>query len=347
MKNVILRSKRNAFREETKLLVEKYGFLDINNGETSKGLKNPREIVLMFLQDCLFVIRNIGKLTHSNTIIVFGFTALPVKLLIKLGVIKCNQLLWFNFFIHSDKAFRAFRLVLKLLSIRDEKLVLNSKYEIPMYKKQLGIPEHKLTYIPLGDWRKVDLYDETYNPDIDEAYYFAGGYTNRDYTGVISAFSQMPQKIVIVGSYLNKELNDRDDLPDNIIIKKDIPKEEFESLLGKSKACILPLKDDTGASGHMVLLGYMRNKKGIIASNMAAMQEYVTHEKSALLFDDARQDLPNIIKAIENEEYDLVKLGEEAYTTYQQDFTYPALSQRLLDIIENGKEEPSASKMKR
>ena len=128
MKNVILRSRRNAFREETKLLVEKYGFIDVNNGETSKGLKNPKEIVLMFLQDCLFVVRNIGTLNHSNTLIVFGFTALPVKLLVKLRLIKCNQLLWFNFFIHSNKAFRIFRILLKLLQIKNEKLVLNSEY---------------------------------------------------------------------------------------------------------------------------------------------------------------------------------------------------------------------------
>ena len=334
MKNVILRSRRNVFREETKLLVGKYGYLDINNGETSKGLKSPKELALMFLQDCVFVIRNIGKLNHSNTIMVMGFTALPVKLLIKLGFIKCNQLLWFNFFIHSDKAFRIFRIVLNLLKIKNERLVLNSEYEIPMYTKKLGIPPRKLTYIPLGDWSEVDLYDEAYNPDIDEAYYFAGGYTNRDYTGVISAFSQLPYKIVIVGSYLNKELNDRDDLPSNIIIKKDIPKEEFESLLGKSKVCILPLKDDTGASGHMVLLGYMRNKKGIIASNMAAMREYLTDKESALLFDNASRDLPAIVEAIESGTYDLKQLGEEAYKTYRKNFTYPALSKRLLDIIE-------------
>ena len=335
MKNVIIRSRRNAFREETKLLVEEHGFLDINNGETSKGLKSPKELLLMFLQDCVFVARNMGKLNHSDTIIVLGFTALPLKLMIKLGLIRCNRLLWFNFFIHSKKAFRIFRVLLKLLSIKNEKIVLFSKYEIPLYVEKLEIPEHKLTYIPQGDWKKVELYDETYRPDVDEAYYFAGGYTNRDYTGVISAFSKLPHKIVIVGSYLNKELNDRTDLPDNIIIKKDIPKEEFESLLAKSKACILPLKDDTGASGHMVLLGYMRNKKGIIASNMEAMREYVTHEESALLFDDARQDLPRIISTIESGEYDLSKLGEAAYQTYQKNFTFPALSRHLLDIIGN------------
>lgn len=333
MKNIVIRSRRNAFREETKLLVEKYGFSDINNGETSKGLKSRQELIRFFLESCVFVFRNRRKLDHANTIIVLGFNALPVKLMIKLRLIRCNQLLWFNFFIHSNKVFKVFRVLLRLLSVKNEKLVLNSQYEIPMYVRKLGIPEHKLTYIPLGDWKKIELYDEQYDSKIDEAYYFAGGYTNRDYTGVIKAFKKVPYKLVIVGSKLNKELNDRNDLPPNIIIKKDIPKEEFETLLGKAKACILPLKDETGASGHMVLLGYMRNKKGIIASNMAAMREYVTHQESALLFDDAAQELPDIVRAIEENEYDLKCLGEQAYQTYQEKFTYSPLSKRLLDIV--------------
>ena len=333
MKNIVIRSRRNAFREETKLLVEKYGFLDINNGETSKGLKSRSELLKSFVENCMFVFRNRRKLDCANTIIVLGFDALPVKLLIKLRLVRCNQLLWFNFFIHSSTAFKIFRVLLQLLSIKNEKLVLNSKYEIPMYAQKLGIPEHKLTYIPLGDWKRVDLYDEKYNPKMDEAYYFAGGYTNRDYTGIIETFKKLPYKLVIVGSRLNKELNNRNDLPKNIVIKKDIPKKEFETLLGKAKACILPLKDETGASGHMVLLGYMRNKKGIIASNMAAMREYVSHEESALLFDDAEVELPKIILAVENGEHNLDQFGEQAYQTYQEKFTYTPLSKRLLDIV--------------
>lgn len=335
MKNVILRSRRNAFREETKLLVEKYGFIDINDGERSKGLKSPKEMVLKFLEDCWFVAKNRNRLNNSDTIISISFTALPIKFLIKLGVIKCRQFLWFGFFIHSEKAFRIFRVVLKLLSIKNEKIILNSAYEIPLYVQKLGLSRQKLTYIPLGDWKEVDLYDEKYEPGVDEPYYFAGGYTNRDYTGLIAAFRQLPYKIVIVGSYLNKELNDSDQLPDNIIVKKDIPKEEFESLLAKSKACILPLKNDTGASGHMVLLGYMRNKKAIIASDMEAMREYITHQESALLFKNAQREIPELIKAIEEGQHDLKELGENAYQQYQDHFTYPALSARLIAILEN------------
>ncbi len=335
MKNIILRSRRNAFREETKLLVDKYGFVNISNGERSKGLKSPKEMAWFFLEDCWFVFKNRHTLNHAHTIIAIGFTALPIKLLIKLGLIKCQQFLWFGFFIHSDKAFRVFRVLLRILRIKNERIILNSAYEIPLYVQKLGLAEHKLTYIPLGDWKKVDLYDEKYEPGVDEPYYFAGGYTNRDYPGLLKAFQNLPYKLVIVGSYLNKELNDVDHLSGNIIVKKDVPKEEFESLLAKSKACILPLKNDTGASGHMVLLGYMRNKKAIIASDMEAMREYVTHGESALLFKDVRAELPELIKAIEGGQHDLKKLGERAYQKYQDNFTYSALSARLIGILEN------------
>ena len=334
MKNIIVRSKQNVFKPETKLLVERYDFEEINDGVTSKGLKSPKELAIMFLQDCLFVFRNAGKLRRTNTIIAVGYTAIPVKLLLKLRLIRSRQMLWFGFFLHSPKAFRIFRIIFRLLRIKNEKLVLNSAYEIPLYAEKLHIAPHKLTYMLLGDWQEVKLLDETYVPEVDEGYYFAGGYTNRDYTGVIEAFKQIEQKIIIVGSYLNKELNDRDDLPDNIIIKKDIQKQEFESLLAKAKACILPLKEDTGASGHMVLLGYMRNQKCTIASNMPAMREYLTHEQSGLLFDDARRDLPAMIAAIESGQYDIEKIGQTAYETYQTQFTYPALSQRLIEVIE-------------
>ncbi len=333
MKNIIIRSRRNVFREETKLLVEKYGFTDINNGERSKGIKSPKEMALFFLEDCWFVLKNRSRLNRAHTIITISFLALPIKLLIKLRLIKCEQLLWFGFFIHSEKAFRIFRVLLKLLSIKNEKIILNSAYEIPMYANKLGLARHKLTYIPLGDWKQVDLYDEKYEPGVDEPYYFAGGYTNRNYPGLIEAFRQLPYKLIIVGSHLNKELDSPSELPANIIVKKDIPKEEFESLLAKSKACILPLKSDTGASGHMVLLGYMRNKKAIIASDMEAMREYVTHEASALLFKDFQTELPNLIRAIEEKKHDLKQLGENAYQQYQDNFTYPALSARLIEIL--------------
>jgi len=333
MNNIIVRSRRNVFRHETELLASEYGFEEINDGETSKGIKTPKELVLFFLGSVFFVLKNIKKIDGKHTIIAIGYNALVIKLLIKLGIIKCKQLLWFGFFIHTDLAFKVFKVLLNLLSIKNEKIVLNAWYEIPLYAKRLSIEEHKLTCLPLGDWKPNELFDPTYQPPFQE-YYFAGGFTNRDYASLIEVFKKTDKNLIIVGSKLNSDLNVAD-TPGNILILKDIDKVEFESLVGKATVCILPMKDpDAGASGHMVLLAYMRHKKPILASNYPAIQEYLTDQVSGLLYDDPVKELSSILEKIDQNKYDLSSLGENALSTYKEKFTRDALAKRLIEIID-------------
>lgn len=336
MKKIIVRSRQNVFRHETEILVNRYGFQEINNGETSKGIKTRKELVLFFLSDVLFVLRSIKKISHADVIIVTGFNALTIKLLIKLGIIKYKKLLWFGFFIHSDLAFKIFKPVLKALSLKHEMMVLNAIYEIPLYAKRLGIPERKLTYFKLGDWKKpVELFDPAYVPPFQD-YCFAGGFTNRNYQTLIETFKQVDENIIIVGSQLNEDLKNLDKLPNNIIVKKDIDKTEFESLVVHSSICILPMKDpDAGASGHMVLLAYMRHKKTILASNFPAVREYVVHNKSAILYDDPVKEIPKILGKIKLGKYDLNCLREQAYETYKKEFSASALEDNLVKIVES------------
>jgi len=124
-------------------------------------------------------------------------------------------------------------------------------------------------------------------------------------------------------------------LEKNILILKDIDKVEFESLVGKAAVCILPMKDpDAGASGHMVLLAYMRHKKPILASNYPAIQEYLTDQVSGLLYDDPVKEIPSILEEIDQNKYDLSSLGENALSTYKEKFTRDALAKRLIEIID-------------
>lgn len=333
MNSIIVRSRQNVFRHETELLASEYGFQEINDGETSKGIKTRKELALFFLGNIFFVLRNIKKLNKKHTIIAIGHSALVIKLLIKLRLIKCDQLLWFGFFIHTDSAFKIFKVLLNLLSIKNEKIVLNAWYEIPLYAKRLNIAEDKLTCLPIGDWQPNELFDPSYQPPYKE-YYFSGGFTNRDYASLIEVFRKTDKNLIIVGSKLNSDLNVTD-LPKNILILKDIDKVEFESLVAKSAVCILPMKDpDAGASGHMVLLAYMRHKKPILASNYPAIQEYLTDQVSGLLYDDPLKDLPLILEGIDGNEFDLISLGKNALTTYNEKFTREALAKRLIEIID-------------
>ncbi|WKN30486.1 glycosyltransferase [Porifericola rhodea] len=335
MKKVIVRSRRNVFRHETDILVTRYGFQDINNGETSKGIKTRKELILFFLSDILFVLRNIKKISNSEVIIVTGYSALVIKLLIRLGIIKYKKLLWFGFFIHSDSAYKVFKVVLRFLRLKHEVMVLNSIYEIPLYAERLGIPEKKLTCFKLGDWKKpVELFDDDYVPPFNE-YCFAGGFTNRNYSTLIETFRGLDKNLIIVGSQLNSDLKDLSNLPSNIIVKKDIDKREFESLVVHSDICILPMKDpEAGASGHMVLLAYMRHKKTILASNFPAIREYLEHNKSGILYNNPETEIPSILNKIDSGTYNKKVLGEQAYLDYKENFTADALEANLVKIVE-------------
>src|SRR5262249_43209485 len=99
------------------------------------------------------------------------------------------------------------------------------------------------------DWgsghAQVDLETETKIRGAD--YYFAGGYSNRDYATLISTFSGLRESLVIICSKLNKDVNE-ESLPKNVTVLRDVPGEKFDAYVRQAKACILPLKHDTGAS---------------------------------------------------------------------------------------------------
>jgi len=330
---VIVRSRKNIFSTQTERLKRKYYFEDLNHGKPSKSLKTPYEYLLFFLHETWFVIRNISKL-NRDIIIVCGVLALPIKLLLKLKLVRCKHFLWFGFFIHSDNAFKLFKILLKLLKLKNEKIIVNSHTDIKIYSQRLNVDINTLTYIPMGNWSSVNF-------NIDEKdfhqedYYFAGGYTNRDYKSLIEIFNDRSEKLIIVGSKLNRDLRKIDIPQSNIKILKDIDKNQFELLLANAKVCILPLKNNrAGACGHMVLLAYMRRKKTIICPNLQSMREYLTENESGLFYNNIRRDLPNIISNIEEGKYNLESLGIRAYKDYEENFTYPTLAIKLDKILD-------------
>ncbi|MCZ6744444.1 MAG: hypothetical protein O7D31_07170, partial [Alphaproteobacteria bacterium] len=72
--------------------------------------------------------------------------------------------------------------------------------------------------------------------------------------------------------------------------------DDFEEYIRKAKACILPLRYNTGASGQLVLLRYMRNKKMIIARRVDVIQEYLEDGVSGIFIESIEEELPRVIK---------------------------------------------------
>lgn len=327
--NIIARLDRGVYKPQMDHLIDHHNFKDIYLREVrQKSLKGGKEIVIDLLQYTLLVIRRISLFRKLDTIVAIGWIAFILKIFIKLGVIKYKRFIWMSLMLHNPKLFPLFRWLLRVTALKNEIYTVNADYDAILYSQKLGIDPAKIKVLPYGDWKDLVVLEP---PVIHSEYYFAGGYTDRDYKSLIEAFKKIDQKLIIVGSHLNTDLDVS--TPSNIQILKDIKREDFHSLVKGAKACILPLKQATGASGHMVLLNYMREGKAIISTNVPGIKEYVEKDKSAILIDNIIEELPGAIQKLENDPVLIFELGCGAIDYYKKNFGIEVLSRKLNAII--------------
>lgn len=165
-------------------------------------------------------------------------------------------------------------------------------------------------------------------------YIFTGGYTNRDYQLMINLALEIPkQKFVFVASRLNSELQVAK-IPDNVKVYYDVDTTVFEKFLAEAKLVIIPLKENVGASGQMLCLQAMRNRKVIIYANVSSINYYF--EKNAgIPYELGSLDslVKKVIYALKNMDL-LQPMGEKAYDN-SLSYTIRNRNELLLKIIDS------------
>jgi glycosyltransferase involved in cell wall biosynthesis len=290
-------------------------------------------LILSSASDGLALLRNSSKINLGDDIVVFSHFSTFVKILARLKLINYRKLYCYGFFIHSPKWFPLFRLLRCIDTERDHYIVFTRK-EVSLYAGKLRMDATRIHYLPHGNWRsnppQVDL--ETAAKLRDADYYFAGGYSNRDYGTLISTFSHLPQSLVIICSERNKDVSEGS-LPKNITVLRDVPGEKFDAYVRQAKACIVPLKHDSGASGISTLLRYMRNGKLCIVTNRSGARDYVEDRVSGYLVHDMSRELPELIAQIEADPQLAVALGKAGRERYFARHTRAALSLSLKQVL--------------
>jgi len=325
----IIRHSRDAY-EAIIAYLEEQGFQDIAVVESSRSIKSNWSHLADLVYDTYFLVTHLKRFNQADVLFSIGYATIPLKILMKIGLIKCRRLFWFGFFLHSPKAFKVFRILSRLLSVDEERYIVFSEWERSLYSRTLGIPLSKLLYMPWGSWGKEEK-GALKNAAIQGDYYFSGGASNRDYLSLIEVFRNRPDKLVIVCSPSKNAEIFAASIPANISIYTDIEGSEFNKLIRASKACILLLKHNTGASGQDVLLRYMRQAKVIIASDTAVVREYIQNDESGMLIENPLIELPEIISRLEREP-ELACLGEKARNQFLKKFSRQAVTTALVEI---------------
>ena len=329
---VLIQPGHNAFPDMVTFIVEKFGFdvLELSDFEIHRALSKLAHLRGLIRQS-FDLMRSLGRLRHSRVVIAIGPISYLVKLLHRLGLVRYEQSFCLGWHVRSPRWFPVFRALSRLDGAGDHYIVF-SEFEIALYEANLGIARERMHFLPYGDWSpsSAEAASET-APDGD--YYFAGGYSNRDYPALITAFRALPEtRLVIICSALNKEIVDSE-LPPNVTVLRDVPGGVFDRYVRNAKACIIPLKHDAGASGQSVMLRLMKYRKAIIASDFGGVRGYVVDGESGLLITDMARELPAIITQIERDPAAAEALGAAAYERYCRYFSLQAGGEALGRIL--------------
>lgn len=234
----------------------------------------------------------------------------------------------YNFYIHSLGNNLIIRKILCFLLSVPQKctLIVQSAFEVEYYK----CLKPELDVRIVGYCSDISEYKDAVLKD----YIFTGGYTNRGYQLMINLALEIPkQKFVFVASRLNSELQVAK-IPDNVKVYYDVDTTVFEKFLAEAKLVIIPLKENVGASGQMLCLQAMRNRKVIIYANVSSINYYF--EKNAgIPYELGSLDslVKKVIYALKNMDL-LQPMGEKAYDN-SLSYTIRNRNELLLKIIDS------------
>ncbi|MGI9418750.1 MAG: glycosyltransferase [Geminicoccaceae bacterium] len=324
-------------KDMARFLAETHGF-DVLYREASepKTRRTKFFFITQTLRDVAFLIRRRKKIRRYDHILALWHSGLAFMLLKRLGVIDYEKLLWFGFSVHSSFWIGIYRQIAKI--DRDNTwFVVFTEQEIEEYSADLGIDPSRLLFIAHGDWPQPIDVPKAFAPDpdldLETPFYFAGGFTNRDYRPVIETFRQAGHRLVIVCSQTNEDVID-DELPDNVQVYRDISFPDFELLLQASKAVIIPLRHDSGAAGHSVLVRSMRNGKIVIANDFRIMHDYVDDGIDGVLLNDLANELPETIRRIEEHPEMFAPIRQAALQRFERDYSQDALERTMSDLVQ-------------
>ena len=267
-------------------------------------------ILLNFFAVPIFLLKKRGK---PECVLLQGMLCtIPFLFWIKIFPINksIERIVLIRFFFHKFGEKGIIKRILKHI-LDNKKLIINvQSRQDEVYYRALT-RSAKLRFFPYcqDEVRFSDKFGE------GKAYVFAGGYTNRDYGSLLKAAENIQYDFIIICSRLNQIA---ENLPKNVTVLQDVPKEEFNGYLKNAKIVVIPLKEETGSSGQMVALSAMSLKRPVIYSDVSSIAQYFTNGKTGIAYETGnKKDLERKIAMLLNDADKAREIAENGYKAYR------------------------------
>jgi hypothetical protein len=154
------------------------------------------------------------------------------------------------------------------------KAICSARLEADYYADVFRWTHGKAQFVPLAT--STSALSE---PVADEGYIFTGGRVYRDYDTLMRALDGSEHPLVVVSEKDDPAFVGRD----RVDARFQIPVEEFNSLMAKSRIVVVPLEDRRFSVGQTVILQAMAMGKAVVATRTAATLDYIAHLQTGIL----------------------------------------------------------------
>lgn len=161
------------------------------------------------------------------------------------------------------------------------RFVCYSNFEKNLYADYFDIPLEKIDMI---HWSANEpMHDPNEKPSESGRYICALGTQGRDYKTLFEAMRLLPniKLIAVVTPGYIQGL----EIPENVIIRSNIPLHQAFNILKFSEFMVLPLRDSEAPCGHGTLVSSMFFKKSILITNAVTVYDYIEDQKTGLFFE--------------------------------------------------------------
>jgi len=208
------------------------------------------------------------------------------------------------------------------------KFVVYSTMEKKLYSSWFNIPEEKID-ICLWGVEKPRISDKAI---INYPYITAIGGNSRDYSTLMEAMKLVPE-IKLVAVMRPHNLADLD-VPDNVDIRTNIPREQANNILGYARMMVLPLVGEEIPCGHVTLVAAMYLETPCVVTGSIGIDDYVTHDDTAIIVEVGNSEsLANAIRALWYDDEMRNKLAEHGKYFVKECCTERSIVEHFLKFV--------------
>ncbi|MBL8484252.1 MAG: glycosyltransferase family 4 protein, partial [Rhodocyclaceae bacterium] len=204
-------------------------------------------------------------------------------------------------------------------------LVCHASLERNYYLGEFGAAAgRKIHFVAYG--RSTPKSPEELPGALPEAYFFAGGTSNRDYATLVEAFRGLSVRLVIAchpADLAGLEL------PPNVKAVHGAYGERFNDLLEGARAVVLPIRETGVSAGQLVLIDAMRAGKACVVTSGSCMEDYVDDACAVRVPARDAASLRAAVHFLATNPAARERLGAAARLRYMRDFTRRAFAERL------------------